>query len=64
VSYDLPVKIGVHSLTVVCNKVGETEDALRFDGICNKEPENEVQYFKIAPRQAVPLKPNPVILDY
>lgn len=61
VSNDLPVKIGVHSLSVVCNKVGNADDAKRYDGNCTDTPTNEPQYFKLAPRQALPLKPNPLI---
>lgn len=60
-SSDLLLNVGVHSLTVVCNDVGNVNDAKRYDGTCSTTPNNEPHYFKLAPRHAAPLKPNPFI---
>ncbi|MDP2152685.1 MAG: hypothetical protein Q8J66_03380 [Methylotenera sp.] len=64
-SDNLAATVGVHSLTILCNKVGNQYDAKRYDGNCDVDlsdpPVNEPYSFKLAPRQAAPLKPNPLI---
>ncbi|MDO9232755.1 MAG: hypothetical protein Q8N02_02815 [Methylotenera sp.] len=64
-SDNLAAKVGVHSLTILCNKVDNQYDAKRYDGNCEADlsdpPVNEPYSFKLAPRQAAPLKPNPLI---
>ncbi len=55
-SPSFPVPIGIRSITLVCD-----DDGTIFNGTCPGSPAVSSVLVKLAPRQAQPLKPNPLI---